>query len=402
LISDLDKEMEKRDVQSLIVFGDQTLGNPDLAYVVGAPLPRGGIYLKRQGNKPTLVVSNIDVGSAKAGRVKNIKTYSDYGQEKIYSRYPRDDARAKFYMKMIKEEGIGGRTVIGGKNDSSNTLQLVDSLRKGGLKVVGEKSPTIIESVRETKDRSEIERLRRVGKRTCQVVKETTRFLRRATIRGSKAYYKSKPLKVGDVRRVIGGLLNENDLVAMEDTIFAPGRRSADPHYRGENEDLVRAGVPIVFDIFPSEPEGYWHDTTRTYVLGSPQRKVKEMYDTVYEVQMNAVDMVKENAPCRELMLTACKLFESHGYPTARQLIKGNKEARVRGFIHSLGHGVGLTIGERPYLGLYGAERLRKGAVVTIEPGLYDPKYGGVRIEDIMVVGSPSENLTSLDKDMEL
>ncbi len=402
MISDINPEMEKRGIQSLIVFGDQTLGNPDLAYVVGAPLPRGGIYLKRSGNTPTLVVSNIDVGSAKAGRVKNIRTYSDYGQEKIYSKYPRDEARAKFYMKMVKEEGLGGPTVIGGKNDSSNTLELVDSLRKGGLKVVGEKSPTIVESARETKDRFEIERLRRVGKRTCQVVKETTKFLRKANIRGSKAYYKSKPLKVGDVRRVIGSLLNENNLVAMEDTIFAPGRRSADPHYRGENDDFVSVGEPIVFDIFPSEPEGYWHDTTRTYVLGSPTRKVKEMYDAVYEAQMNAVDMVKENAPCRDLMLNTCKLFESHGYPTARQLIKGNKEARVRGFIHSLGHGVGLTIGERPYLGLYGEERLRKGAVVTIEPGLYDPKYGGVRIEDIMVVGSPSENLTSLDKDMEL
>src|SRR3989454_5612930 len=142
LISDLDKEMEKRDVQSLIVFGDQTLGNPDLAYVVGAPLPRGGIYLKRQSNKPTLVVSNIDVGSAKAGRVKNIKTYSDYGQEKIYSRYPRDDARAKFYMKMIKEEGIGGRTVIGGEKESPQNLQLVDSPRKRGGNVEGGKTHT--------------------------------------------------------------------------------------------------------------------------------------------------------------------------------------------------------------------------------------------------------------------
>src|SRR2546428_8223306 len=70
--------------------------------------------------------------------------------------------------------------------------------------------------------------------------------------------------------------------------------------------------------------------------------------------------------------------------------------------MHGLGHGVGLTIGERPYLSLYGKERLRKNSVVTIEPGLYDPKVGGVRIEDIVVVGSPSENLTHLPKDLQI
>ena len=126
------------------------------------------------------------------------------------------------------------------------------------------------------------------------------------------------------------------------------------------------------------------------------------MYDAVLEAQTTALDMVEEEAPCRYLMTKVCEIFEKHGWPTARQLVEGNKEARVRGFMHGLGHGVGLTIGERPYLSLFGRDVLRRGAVVTVEPGLYDPKLGGVRIEDIIVVGSPSENLTSLPKDMEL
>src|SRR6059036_2914374 len=126
------------------------------------------------------------------------------------------------------------------------------------------------------------------------------------------------------------------------------------------------------------------------------------MYDAVLEVQTSALDMVKEEIPCKEMMASACKIFERKGYPTARQLVKGNKEARTRGFIHGLGHGVGLTIGERPYLSLYGKDILRKGAVVTVEPGLYDPRFGGVRLEDILVVGSPSENLTSLPRDLEI
>ena len=394
--------MEKRNVGSIIIFGDSTVGNPDLRYVAGTSLPRGGIYLKRRSRDPTLVVSNIDVGSARMGKIKNIRTYSDYGFERISSKYDRDEARIRFYQKLIRDIGLQGPTILGGRNDVSNTLHMIDALRKKGVKILGEKSPTVAETARETKDRWEIERLKLLGKKTTQVVEDTLRFLRGLKVHGKIVSYKSRPLKVGDVKKVIGRSLSEKGLVAPEDTIFAPGRRGSDPHYRGEDEDVVRPTEPIVFDIFPSEPDGYWHDCTRTYLFGSAPGKVKDMYDAVLEVQTSALDMVKEQVPCKAMMLSACKTFERRGFLTARQLVKGNKEARTRGFMHGLGHGVGLTIGERPYLSLYGDGRLRKGAAVTIEPGLYDPKWGGIRIEDIVIVGSPSENLTPLSKDMEL
>ncbi len=101
MISDLDREMEKRGVQSLIVFGDQSLGNPDLVYVVGASLARGGIYVKRRGNAPTLIVSNIDVGSAGKGRVRQIKSYSDYGYEKNPLQFWRAHERRKMQRRFI-------------------------------------------------------------------------------------------------------------------------------------------------------------------------------------------------------------------------------------------------------------------------------------------------------------
>ena len=402
MISDVDREMEKRGVRSLLVFGDQTLGNPDLAYVVGASLPRGGIYVKGRGRTPTLIVSNIDIGSAKKGRVRRIKSDSDYGVERINLKYPRDEARTVFYKKLVKDEGLESPIVVGGRNDSSNTLHLIDSLRKRGLKILGEKSPTILESARETKDAQEVKRLTEVGRKTCWVVEETVKFLRRAKTSGSKVSHKSRVLKVGDVKSVIRKLLLQKNLEATEGIIFAPGRRSSDPHYNGDEGDPIKAREPIVFDLFPSEPEGYWHDTTRTFTFGPPERRVKEMYDAVMEAQTTAMDQVKEETPCRELMLNVCKLFERRGYPTVRQLASGARDARTKGFIHGLGHGVGLTIGERPYLRLYGRDSLRRGAVVTVEPGLYDPRYGGVRLEDVMVVGSPSEDLTSLPREIQL
>lgn len=402
MISDIDKEMEKRNVNSLIVFGDASTGNPDLCYVAGGSLPRGGIYLKRLSNDPTLIVSNIDVGSARKGRVRNIRTYSDYGFERISSKYERDEARARFYSQIIRENGLAGPMIIAGRNDASNTLHLIDDLRRKGVKIVGEKSPTVLEVARETKDRKEIERLRNMGKKTGRVVDRTRKFLSNAKVHGAKVFYKSKPLRVDVVKHAIGAFLAEENIIAPEDTIFAAGRRSSDPHYNGEGNDIVRASEPIIFDIFPAEPDGYWHDCTRTYTFSSPPKKLKEMYDSVLEAQTSALDMIREEAPCKEIMINVCKIFEKAGYPTVRSLLKGDKEARTRGFIHGLGHGVGLTIGERPYLSLFAKEPLKRNSVVTVEPGLYDPKFGGVRIEDIVVVGSPSENLTPLGKDMQL
>ncbi len=402
MIKDIDAEMERKNIQSMIVYGDSTTGNPDFRYVVGTSIARGGIYLKRRSHEPTLIVSNIDVGSAKKGRVRSIRTYSDYGLEKLSKRYDRDDARTRFYERIIKDNGLGGPVVIGGKNDVSNAVVLVDALRKRGIKIIGEKSPTLLEVARETKDRSEIEQLREMGKKTAKVVERTRQFLRSARVGGSNVMYKSKPLKVETVKRTIGRLLSEESIMAPEDTIFAVGRKSSDPHYGGEAQDLVRPSEPIVFDIFPAEPDGYWHDCTRTYSFSSPSRRVKEMFDTTLEAQESALDMIREQVPSNETMISVCKLFEKRGYPTVRSLLKGKKEARTRGFIHGLGHGVGLTIGERPYLSLFSKEPLRKNSVVTVEPGLYDPKVGGVRIEDIVVVGSPSENLTPLAKDIEL
>ena len=99
MIKDLDVEMEKRNVDSIIVFGDSTVGNPDLRYAAGTSLPRGGIFLKRTSNDPTLIVSNIDVGSARQGKVRNIKTYSDFGYERIASKFDRDEARILFGTK---------------------------------------------------------------------------------------------------------------------------------------------------------------------------------------------------------------------------------------------------------------------------------------------------------------
>src|SRR5438094_7232563 len=104
--------MEKKKVESIMVFGDATVGNPDLRYAVGASLARGGIYVKRKSHDPTLIVSNIDVGSARLGRVRNIRTYSDYGFELYSGKYDRDEARARMYEKITRRNGASAPSVL--------------------------------------------------------------------------------------------------------------------------------------------------------------------------------------------------------------------------------------------------------------------------------------------------
>ena len=102
-------------------------------------------------------------------------------------------------------------------------------------------------------------------------------------------------------------------------------------------------------------------------------------------------------------MNRACDVIERAGFETVRQIYMGKEKSISSGFIHSLGHGVGLTIGESPYLSFNSKTPLETGEVVTVEPGVYVPRYGGVRIEDTVVIKSKGiENLTPVEKELEL
>ncbi|MGA2239672.1 MAG: M24 family metallopeptidase, partial [Candidatus Bathyarchaeia archaeon] len=148
---------------------------------------------------------------------------------------------------------------------------------------------------------------------------------------------------------------------------------------------------------------GYWFDLTRTYVVGKPLPKVKKMFDAVRQVQTRMLDSTREGTQASKMMNLACDLFERRRFKTIRAVLRGDKDAMRVGFIHSLGHGVGLTIGERPQLSLFSDETLRRGHVVTVEPGLYEPGLGGVRIEDTVVITKRGiDNLTPLEKELRI
>jgi Xaa-Pro aminopeptidase len=403
MLADMDQEMKRRKLGAIIVAGDSTFGNPELYYVIGTGVPRGGIYLKVRSKDPITVVSNVDVGSVRKGRIRSIETYSEYEYEKALQRYGRNKAQIVLYDKVLKKHKVKGRIGFYGKVEVSSSLALVESLRRKGHKIVGEERPTLIDALRETKDKTEIDRIRNVGSRTEKVVEKTLEILRNTSVQGRQVLYQGDSLTVGNIKRFIKGFLAQEGLIDVEDTIFAAGTGSADPHYRGEETDPIREGEPIVFDIFPQEPGGYCFDTTRTYVVGKPSQEIKRMHETVLEAQLAALDNLREGANAKTVTELVCSIFEKKGYKTQRDVAKGDEKARTYGFIHSLGHGIGLTIGERPNLSVLVDENLKEGHVTSVEPGVYEPGLGGVRIEDIVVIRKNGvENLSTLDKTLEL
>ncbi|MFC7137147.1 M24 family metallopeptidase [Halobaculum litoreum] len=175
---------------------------------------------------------------------------------------------------------------------------------------------------------------------------------------------------------------------ALDETIVACGADAADPHDRGSGP--LAAGEPIIVDIFPREKASKYHsDMTRTFSKGAPSDTVAEWFDLTHEALDAALDAVEPGATGADVHAAACEVYEDAGHPTLR----ADPDTET-GFIHSTGHGVGLDVHEQPGLNPRGGE-LEAGQVITVEPGLYDPEVGGVRIEDIVIVTEDGyENLT--------
>jgi Xaa-Pro aminopeptidase len=404
MFSQIDEEMRRRHVQALMILGETTLADPNLTYVVGGSLARGGVYFKRVGHKPLLVTSILDLRTArKWGKVRQVETYSQWGVEKLAKRYGREEAYPRLLCEICRRNGVNGKVVLYGRNDLALGTYIIDKLRRFGVRVSTDKSPSILESARETKDAQEIEKLRDVARRNGHVIDVTTKALRSLKRKRGHLALKGKRATIGAIKKMISSELAAEGLGTPEGVIFAIGASSADPHNAGNPSDEVREGKLIVFDIFPQAESGYWSDITRSYLIGKANKKDKQLYDAVYEAQEVSLDSIRAGVSGEDVMSKACDVIESRGYRTVRDVFLGKARGISAGFIHSLGHGVGLTIGERPNLNFLSKQPLKSGQIVTVEPGVYLPGYGGVRIEDtVLITKTGVDVLARVDKELEI
>lgn len=275
-------------------------------------------------------------------------------------------------------------------------LGLADELRRTGMVVRAKEDPFF--PLREIKTKEEVAKIREAlaaAEYGMTAAMETLRASRIDRKAGGRLFLGAEPLTSERLREIIHRAVLGKGAIARN-TIVACGKKGYDPHQAGAGP-LV-AGEPIIIDIFPrSERSGYYGDITRTFVRGRGSDRIRDMYDAVRKAQEKGIAMAMPRARCSKIHEEVCQVFERLGFRTIQQ-----KDGCLAGFIHGTGHGVGLDIHERPFVSNK-PHYLRAGNVITIEPGLYYPDVGGVRLEDMIhVTPTGPRNLTRFPKFLEI
>ncbi len=271
-------------------------------------------------------------------------------------------------------------------------LGTADFLRSTGLNL--HVAPNPLFPQRQIKDENEVRAILGAQQAAEAGMAAAVDMLKEASIDGGLLMHEGAALSSERVRRAIHLALMERDCTARH-TIVAGGEQGCDPHQEGHGP--LRAGEPIIIDIFPSaDHSGYFGDITRTFVKGPTSDAVGALYETVLQAQETALGQIRAGADGRAIHAEILEYFSAQGYPT------GEKDGYMQGYFHGTGHGLGLEIHEAPRIGLRG-DTLCAGQVVTVEPGLYYRGLGGVRIEDTVVVRADGcENLTTFAKELEI
>jgi Xaa-Pro aminopeptidase len=246
---------------------------------------------------------------------------------------------------------------------------------------------------RRSKTAAEIEGVRRAQAAADAAMAAAAELLRTASVRDGTLVQDGEPLTSEAVRARIRDVCAELGAPAPDDIIVAAGAAGASGHEEGSGP--LPAGAPVIIDLWPhDERSGCWADMTRTFVAGGePARDVVAWHALAHEALQRVCALIRPGVTGRELFDAACEVFEAAGEPTQRTKPEG--EPLLDGFNHSLGHGVGLEVHEEPALGRTGVDPLVAGDVVAVEPGCYRSGYGGVRLEDlVLVTGDGCERLT--------
>ena len=301
------------------------------------------------------------------------------------------DGWAALVVAVCKEHGLSAVDV-----DAEFPTVLADHLRHNDVDV--RPRTDIYQQRRRIKTPQEIEWITASENAGMAALQKAIDVIAAAEIRDGLLMHEGRTLTSADLIFTVESHLLENGCSTV-DSICCGGPESADPHRT--MSEVIRAGLPIVLDIYPFDKQTrYWGDMTRTVVRGTPPPEVMRMWDAVLEAQQAGLDTVRPGANGRDVHHACCEVFKRHGYGS---LGKGYRDIKSDArFIHGTGHGLGLEIHEFPRVSEADVV-LEVGDVVTVEPGLYDPRLGGIRIEDLVVVTETGcRNLTTLPKTFRL
>jgi Xaa-Pro aminopeptidase len=373
----------------VLIYAD-TIRSPELRHEV--PVGIGDAFLYGESNGTRHVVTNV-LERKKLEELGTLETHmvDDYGVDELIKegRKP-DEIRDEVALRACRDFGIVDAVV-----PFWFPVELADFLRANGVQLRPDRK--FFDHRRRSKNEAEIEGIRR-AQRAAEAGMEAARdMLRAADEDGGTLMLDGEPLTSERIKLAIGQVFTEHDCSA-DDFIVARGAQGAEGHNTGSGP--ISVGEPLVIDLWPKDRESAcFADMTRTFVVGDPPEEIAEWHRLCKEVLDRSLEAVKPGVKGKVLFDLSCDVFEEHGFPTQRTKEPG--KPLDEGFFHSLGHGVGLEVHEQPGLGMLGDEELVAGDVVTIEPGLYRQGFGGVRLEDlVLVTPSGAENLTKFPYDL--
>jgi Xaa-Pro aminopeptidase len=261
-------------------------------------------------------------------------------------------------------------------------VAVADRMRGDGVEIVPDDQEFVAR--RRSKNASEIEGVRRAQAAADAGMGAAAELLRAAEPSDGVLHLAGEPLTSEAVRARIRAVSGELGAPAPDDIIVAAGAAGATGHEQGTGP--LQAGVPIIIDIWPrDERSTCFSDMTRTFVAGGePAEDVVGWHALARTALERVYEQLRPGVTGRDLFAVACDVFEEAGELTQRTKPEG--EPLRDGFFHSLGHGVGLEVHEEPALGRSGVDPLVPGDVLAVEPGCYRNGYGGVRLEDLVLV----------------
>ncbi len=342
--------------------------NADLMYAAEFDAPDAILFLEKNG-KRYLVLSDLEVDRGKIqAKVDEVLSLTDLTKK-------ANDRHGKTSIAYVIDALCRSLRVKKLCCHPDTSFEIVDVLRDLDYEVMPGSRPfyqdRLVKTIRE---RNYIRESQHMVFRAIGLVRN---ILRDSIVRRKRLVYQDSPLTSERVHQMINVFLAENGF-DNEDAIVAGGAHSVDPHNVGSG--ALRANESIIIDIFPcSKKTGYYGDATRTFCKGRASDKLHHMYQTVKTAQLKALKTIRNGTRSTDIHQTILDDFTEAGYSTTV------KNGRNVGFFHSTGHGLGLDIHEPPRIALNDSV-LKKHMVVSVEPGLYYPDIGGVRIEDLVIV----------------
>lgn len=373
--------------KNLLIVADSEQ-DANMLYAVKMFVPDPFIYLRIRGRN-MIVMSDLEFDRARDQAAHCRVISQTECQQKLRQRGIRRTGFAQIIRLLLREEGLGQVYVPG-----NFPLELANELFRINIRVKA--NPGAFFPEREQKSAVEVKKISAALTMAEVGLAEAIQALKSAKVgRNRRLMYHNAPLTSDKLRAIINtAIIQANGLASH--TIVAGGKHGCDPHEQGHGN--LHAREPIILDVFPrSQKTGYFGDITRTVVKGRASEAIRKLYDTVKRGQEIAFAKMHRNARTADVHKAVQSIFRQEGYKT------GKENGRMQGFFHGTGHGLGLEIHEAPRMGAHSTGVLKAGHVVTVEPGLYYPGLGGVRLEDVaLITGNGPRNLTQFEKVLEV